>query len=139
VPIVLHTLPATANPPDTTPTPALADGTGRVNPKPNANPPSLAHTASTVPRLISVVEIIKREYLKKLELEHSSTLLGLHQYNEIGTLEEELRAPDPPHDTAHADAARSQAIVAALRGTTQYVSVFPFESRAGRSHIWFEA
>ncbi|KAJ7820971.1 hypothetical protein B0H14DRAFT_2832332 [Mycena olivaceomarginata] len=122
VPIVLHTLPATANPPDPTPTPAPGDGTGRANsnpnpnPKPNANPPSLAHTASTVPRLISVVEIIKREYLKKLELEHSSTLLGLHQYNEIGTLEEELRAPDPPHDTADADAARSQAIVAALRG-----------------------
>ncbi|KAJ7800379.1 hypothetical protein B0H14DRAFT_3490773 [Mycena olivaceomarginata] len=102
VPIVLHTLPATANPPDPTPTPAPGDGTGRANsnpnpnPKPNANPPSLAHTASTVPRLISVVEIIKREYLKKLELEHSSTLLGLHQYNEIGTLEEELRAPEPP-------------------------------------------
>jgi hypothetical protein len=74
-----------------------------------------------VPRLISVVEIIKREYMKKLELEHSSSLLGLHQYNEIGTLEElGIGAPDPglPQD---ADSLRSQAIVAALEGKTQWV------------------
>lgn len=52
-------------------------------PKP-ANP-SLATT--TIPRLISVVEIIKREYIKTLEVKHSPRLLGLHQYNEIGDLE----------------------------------------------------
>ena len=39
-------------------------------------------------RLISVVEIIKREYLKILETTHSTRLHGLHQYNEIGTLED---------------------------------------------------
>ncbi|KAF8162462.1 hypothetical protein K438DRAFT_1618251 [Mycena galopus ATCC 62051] len=105
IPIVLHTLPATPKPVEN------VDGPVRVT-----NPPSLSHTASTVPRLISVVEIIKREYLKKLEIEKSSTLLGLHQYNQIGTLEElGLDTPNPelPQDT---DALRSQAIAAALEG-----------------------
>jgi hypothetical protein len=41
-----------------------------------------------VSRLISVVEIIKREYLKTLATTHSTRLHGLHQYNEIGTLED---------------------------------------------------
>ena len=45
-------------------------------------------SASMVPRLVSVVEIIKREYLKILETKHSTRFLGLHQYNEIGTLED---------------------------------------------------
>jgi len=49
---------------------------------------SLRTTTSTVSRLISVVEIIKREYLKTLETTHSTRLHGLHQYNEIGTLED---------------------------------------------------
>lgn len=39
-------------------------------------------------RLVTVVEIIKREYLKVLETTRSTRLLGLHQYNEIGTLED---------------------------------------------------
>ncbi|KAJ6557938.1 hypothetical protein B0H19DRAFT_1149096 [Mycena capillaripes] len=108
IPLVLHTLPAT--PKTTTET---LEGAGPV-----VNPPSFSHTASTVPRLISVVEIIKREYLKKLELEHSSALLGLHQYNEVGTLEElgiSVPAQGIPQD---ADSVRSQTIVAALEGKT---------------------
>ncbi|KAJ7685679.1 hypothetical protein DFH06DRAFT_1277897 [Mycena polygramma] len=106
IPIVLHTLPAIPKPP--------AENPEESGP---SNPPSFAHTATTVPRLISVVEIIKREYLKKLELEHSSTLRGLHQYNEVGTLEDlGLIAPD--RITQDADTLRSQAIVAALEGKT---------------------
>ncbi len=46
-----------------------------------------------VPRLVSVVEIIKREYIKTLELSHSTRLLGLHQYNQVGSLEELGMAP----------------------------------------------
>jgi len=61
----------------------LNDTTPRNNPPANFHP-----STSTVNRLISVVEIIKREYLKVLETTHSTRLLGLHQYNEIGTLEE---------------------------------------------------
>ncbi|KAG1717856.1 uncharacterized protein EDB91DRAFT_1188090 [Suillus paluster] len=37
---------------------------------------------STIPRLISVVEILKREYLKTLDIS-SGQLTGLHQYNEL--------------------------------------------------------
>ncbi|KAJ4489633.1 hypothetical protein C8J55DRAFT_557535 [Lentinula edodes] len=44
-------------------------------------------TLITTPRLISVVEIIKREYLKDLEKRRSTRLVGLHQYNEIGSIE----------------------------------------------------
>ncbi|KAF7351388.1 hypothetical protein MSAN_01570500 [Mycena sanguinolenta] len=107
IPIVLHTLPAAPKPES----PEKVDGTGRV-----ADPPSFSHTASTVPRLISVVEIIKREYLKKLDLENSSTLLGLHQYNEIGTLEE-LGINTSNHEVPQdADTVRSQTIAAALEG-----------------------
>jgi hypothetical protein len=37
---------------------------------------------STIPRLISVVEILKREYLKTLNVS-AGQLTGLHQYNEL--------------------------------------------------------
>jgi hypothetical protein len=43
---------------------------------------------STTPRLISVVEIIKREYLKSLAQKRSPRRIGLHQYNEIGLLDD---------------------------------------------------
>ncbi|KAJ6614606.1 hypothetical protein B0H10DRAFT_141954 [Mycena sp. CBHHK59/15] len=108
IPIVLHTLPA---PPKPAPDPASADA-----PPPRAA--SASNATSTIPRLISVVEIIKREYLKKLELAHSSTLSGLHQYNEVDTLEAlGLGAPGegPELDAA---ARRSQEIAAALGGKT---------------------
>ncbi|KAJ6582926.1 hypothetical protein DFH09DRAFT_1029318 [Mycena vulgaris] len=115
IPIVLHTLPAS---PKTTTSSENTEGTTAGPVRPVKNPPSISPTASTVPRLISVVEIIKREYVKKLELEHSSTLVGLHQYNEIGTLEAlGLSTPDtePPQDP---ESLRSQEIVAALQGKT---------------------
>ncbi|KAF4604335.1 hypothetical protein EYR40_001514 [Pleurotus pulmonarius] len=44
--------------------------------------------ADLASRLISVVEIIKREYVKTLASSKSSRLIGLHQYNEIGCLED---------------------------------------------------
>ena len=78
-PVVLDTLPASVDrsipATDTTPTT-------------NHTPASFHPSTSTVYRLISVVEIIKREYLKVLETTRSTRLLGLHQYNEIGTLED---------------------------------------------------
>ncbi|KXN82469.1 hypothetical protein AN958_02530 [Leucoagaricus sp. SymC.cos] len=66
-PLVLHTLPR--DPPGQT--------QGDLN-----------NATLVIPRLISVVEIIKREYLKALHDEHSPRLTGLHQYNQLGTLEE---------------------------------------------------
>ncbi|KAJ7461699.1 hypothetical protein B0H11DRAFT_2175463 [Mycena galericulata] len=110
IPIVLHTLPA---PLKTTPIAENLDGAELAPP---ANAPSFSHTASTVPRLISVAEIIKREYVKKLELEHSSTLTGLHQYNEIGTLEDLGLIPPAPALSQDADSLRSQEIIATLQG-----------------------
>lgn len=49
-----------------------------------------------VPRLVSVVEIIKREYVKMLDpvLAEKGQLSGLHQYNELG----ELNMSEPNQD-----------------------------------------
>ncbi|KAJ3564798.1 hypothetical protein NP233_g8057 [Leucocoprinus birnbaumii] len=66
-PLVLHTLPR--DPPGET--------KGDLN-----------NATLVIPRLISVVEIIKREYIKALHDTHSTRLFGLHQYNQLGTLED---------------------------------------------------
>ncbi|KAJ7269620.1 hypothetical protein C8J57DRAFT_1468637 [Mycena rebaudengoi] len=77
--------------------------------------PRVSVVTSTISRLISVVEIIKREYVKKLELQHSSTLTGLHRYNEMGTLED-LGLGSP--ESQESEDARPEAIAAALEGKT---------------------
>ena len=69
----------------------------------NDIPDRLHPSTNMVYRLISVVEIIKREYLKLLETTHSTRLLGLHQYNEIGTLEDLGIAVKFSNETAAAD------------------------------------
>lgn len=43
---------------------------------------------ATIPRLITVVEIVKREYLERLKARRSSSLVGVHQYNEVGALQD---------------------------------------------------
>ncbi|KAG1843922.1 hypothetical protein DFJ58DRAFT_731399 [Suillus subalutaceus] len=54
----------------------------------NPDKPLTLHTSpanvaqSTIPRLISVVEILKREYLKTWDVS-AGQLTGLHQYNEL--------------------------------------------------------
>ncbi|KAG6877564.1 hypothetical protein C0993_006061 [Termitomyces sp. T159_Od127] len=70
--IVFHTLPA--------PTAEGARGPGDA-------PRRLSKATTAVPRLLSVVEIVKREFLKSLEAKRSPRLAGLHQYNEIGCVE----------------------------------------------------
>jgi hypothetical protein len=76
--------------------------------------PSLKVTAA-IPRLISIVEIVKREFLKSLAAKHSPRLAGLHQYNELGCLEDldtvEQR-PETPQE-------RAAAIAMALEGKIQ--------------------
>lgn len=66
-----------------------------------------------------MVEIIKREYLKKIK--HGPSSVGLHQYNYLYHVEKkaESRTNEEPLD---AEAARSLAIIAALDGPKQYVS-----------------
>jgi len=65
-------------------------------------------STAVVPRLISVAEIIKREYLKQLREKQPSRLSGLHQYNEIHCLEDTGTQVDTGEDTND--------IVAALEG-----------------------
>jgi len=116
--LILHTLPSTINP--------EADLRGRP---PISVTQQDASTATTVtPRLISVVEIIKREFIKKLENDRSPRLKGLHQYNEIMTLEELGIAVNPSHaNKDHENLAeteetrRSQAVLLALSGRHQSV------------------
>ncbi|EIW57825.1 uncharacterized protein TRAVEDRAFT_126495 [Trametes versicolor FP-101664 SS1] len=93
-PLVLHTLPAAKGK-----APAQSDQPAATEPATEAAPaggerkgkPEGLHTSlATIPRLVTVVEIIKREYLKTLDpaLAEAGSLSGLHQYNEIGDLEE---------------------------------------------------
>ena len=89
-----------------------------------SNPSACFHpSTSTVSRLISVVEIIKREYLKTLETTHSTRLHGLHQYNEIGTLEDLGLVVESGDQTADAkeletarEVERSRNIIEAVSG-----------------------
>jgi len=46
-------------------------------------------STTAIPRLISVVEIIKREYLTVMNAKRPAQLVGLFQYNEIGSLEDQ--------------------------------------------------
>jgi len=65
------------------------DDTTSVGPKNNQPQRSTTRVVTeTIPRLITVVEIIKREFLKNLALKHSPRLAGLHQYTEVGCLED---------------------------------------------------
>jgi len=67
-------------------------------PLPGTPPGGKPSTATaTIPRLISVVEIVKREHLERLKARRSSSLAGVHQYNEIGALQDlpSSRAPSP--------------------------------------------
>ncbi|TFY53647.1 hypothetical protein EVJ58_g9338 [Rhodofomes roseus] len=75
------------------------------------------HTSmTTIPRLISVVEIVKREHLKTLDpaLSQAGKLSGLHQYNEIGELE-----PEEPEDALSPEEERQRAITLALSSKRQ--------------------
>jgi len=90
-----------------------------------------ASTATSVtPRLISVVEVIKREFITNLEKDRSPRLKGLHQYNEMLTLEElgvSVKPSRPKEDQENAieteETARSQQILQALSGRHQLVSL----------------
>jgi hypothetical protein len=50
----------------------------------------LSASTTTIPRLITVVEIIKREYLAATNAKQSPHLVGLFQYNEMGSLEDQV-------------------------------------------------
>ena len=62
---------------------------------PPGTPPSAKSSTATIPRLITVVEIVKREHLERLKARRSSSLAGVHQYNEVGALQD-LPSPLAP-------------------------------------------
>ena len=106
-----------------------------ANTSPSSNTLACLHpSTSTVSRLISVVEIIKREYLKTLEITRSTRLHGLHQYNEIGTLEDLGLVAASSNDGKDLESAqeveRSRNIIEAISGKHLLVLSFhlvPFE------------
>lgn len=84
----------------------------------------MASSTVNISRLISVTEIIKREYLKKLRETHSNRLSGLHQYNKIGFLEDLGLG----HNTEVQDDDATSPVSKALMGKNQCVElVWPGE------------
>jgi hypothetical protein len=99
--LVLHTLPAVAKgkskenertevtasdgnePLDT---PQSLKGTDAIDKEKSG----LSASTTAIPRLITVVEIIKREYLAAMNAKQSPHLVGLFQYNEMGSLEDQV-------------------------------------------------
>jgi len=69
--------------------------------------------SETIPKLISVVEIIKREYFKSLTPGDGVT--GLHQYNFLGTIDD-WEEHDTNNGDVNDDERRLKEITAALEG-----------------------
>lgn len=67
----------------------------------------------TIPRLITVVEIIKREYLVAMNAKRSPHLVGLFQYNEMGSLEDHEKEEGEEESTGD----RMKMIAEALAGS----------------------
>ena len=112
MPLSLHTLPHRGS---------ETDGHGQAKQSCTSEPKAdRMHPSTTlIPRLVSVVEIIKREYAKKLnpELAENGCLSGLYQYNELGTLEEreDMQEKEPTEED------RLKSIGHALQGGNQCV------------------
>jgi hypothetical protein len=71
-------------------------------------------STTTIPRLISVVEIIKREYLAAMDAKKAPNIVGLYQYNEMGCLEDEEAGEEEGEQSA---GDRMKMITEALTGT----------------------
>ncbi|KAF4616882.1 hypothetical protein D9613_008920 [Agrocybe pediades] len=99
--IVFHTLPASMDYQG-----KLVEESGKQTTSSNK-----MSTLSLIPRLVSVVEIIKREFMKHLDSTKSARMLGLHQYNEIGHLETQGHPVE-----GETEAQRSESIIQALSG-----------------------
>ena len=82
----------------------------------SVNQQSASNALVIIPRLISVVEIIKREYIKVLQEKRSNRMNGLYQYNEIGTLEQLGVSVSRSTEEISPEDARSQQIMEALSG-----------------------
>ncbi|CCM04689.1 uncharacterized protein FIBRA_06875 [Fibroporia radiculosa] len=114
-PLSLHTLPAAKGK-----APARGEATGgevqlEAATSATQDKSTRMHTStSMIPRLVSVVEIIKREYLKTLDpaLSDAGKLSGLHQYNEVDALDD----IDSGDSIETAEEKRQKELAAVLRG-----------------------
>lgn len=109
-PLTLHTLPAPPQAAREAQDAAAPDAPTPADGRAEKMHPSMA----LIPRLISVVEIIKREYVKLLDpmLAERGQLPGLYQYNELG----ELDVAPAPADGADPEEARRRELAAMLQG-----------------------
>ncbi|KAF7297351.1 hypothetical protein MIND_00968500 [Mycena indigotica] len=105
VPLVFHTLPASSSK-------SAEQSNVGTSSRPDRDSNGLSPTSLLAPRLISVVEIVKREYLKAMA---ADKITGLYQYNEVGILED---LPDyaAARQSADPEEARAQMIAEKLSG-----------------------
>lgn len=66
------------------------------------SPPSAKVSTATIPRLLTVVEIIKREHLERLKDRRSLSLAGVHQYNEVRAFQDLIPSGAPTSDVTEA-------------------------------------
>lgn len=106
-PLVFHTMPAE-------PRPEPAEHSAAPKPLAERKANKLHPSLALVPRLVSVVEIVKREYVKLLDpsLAEQGCLSGLHQYNEIVHLDVAASNAGP----TDAEEQRLEALTHALQG-----------------------
>ena len=108
--LVLHTLPAAVEKAESKKNERVGVDADDSNEPQDAVKRGFSTSTSTIPRLISVVEIIKREYLVAMGARRSPDLVGLYQYNEMGSLEDQVE-----HEGEEGD--RVKMITEALGGT----------------------
>jgi hypothetical protein len=120
--LILHTLPKGSTKEHKRTETTAGDNDEQVqdasqSPQGTDNRRGLSPSTSTIPRLISVVEIIKREYLKTMDAKGAPNIVGLYQYNEMGCLEDEAGkgAEEEARDQSVED--RTKMITEALDGT----------------------
>jgi len=117
-PLVLHTLPVDLAGQLQRSTKETADNSatkGTLSEASQVKPSAMTRVTDTIPRLVSVVEIIKREYLKTPQALSCKRLTGLYQYNNIGCLED-LQSDDPASLPSSPQEDRATLILQALEG-----------------------
>lgn len=85
----------------------------------------LSPSTLVIPRLITVAEIIKREYLLAMDTKRMPNLVGLYQYNEIGCIENGVdNEADEEKDVGAED--RMKMLAEALEGKNIKIEKTPY-------------
>jgi len=85
----------------------------------------LSPSTLVIPRLITVAEIIKREYLLAMDTKRMPNLVGLYQYNEIGCIENGVdNEADEEKDVGAED--RMKMLAEALEGKNMKIEKRPY-------------